>query len=596
MAVAVAGMFSACSSDYLDLKPVTDVTDADVTATTQGAALAINGIARSMQTQWNGLQGGLNQNANGENMINTMYGEGLGPDNMCGLSLRMWGPEITCGGAPWGKDNYVLNYLPWKYGYTLIQQANQVLAGIDNAEGSEAERKFIKAQALCFRAHGYTRIVQVYAPRWEDSNNGDFYCAVKRLDGGTGAAPLWKMSEVLDQIYADLNEAIQLFEEAGMQRSQRWHPDVNVANGLLARAALIKHDWATAKEAAAKAREGYQVMSNDTYFAGFVQDDPTSVIWTQSMDPGDIYYFSFGAHFAVNGAYVQSFGLGAGAISLDLYNQLDENDVRRKMYLTPDKTDVVPRNPGKITEADWWNPDLVVTFYSGMDLSKGPYNKKNAVNGKYGLYNVALFYCQYYGENILNGDYDSFNNEGYLNYYSLDKSGAGIVLGTGVVGKLVTTPFGAQMKFWSEAPYGVSSYPFMRAAEMALIEAEAAYELGDAATAIACLNEVNGKRIENYTCDKSGEALRDEIRVARRIELWGEGFNWFDFKRWNLDIVRRAWVANDVTSGNWQPDFAHNTPAKCNHGWRMMVPNQEITQNPGVDRTLLVPNDDPNLW
>lgn len=596
-AVAAAAMFTACSSDYLDLQPVTDVTDADVTATTKGAALAINGISNAMQGQWGGLQGGLSGSANGENVINSMYGEAMGPDNMNGFTLALWSPEIVCGGAAWGQENYVMNYIPWKYAYTIIQEANAIIKGIDDAEGTEAERQFIKAQALTFRAHGYTRLMQFYAPRWEDSNNGDFYCAVKRLDGGTGDAPLWKMSEVLDQIYTDLNEAIKLYGESGKTRDQRWHPDVNVAYGILARAAMIKHDWATAKDAAANARKGYRVMDNDTYFKGFVQDAPNSIIWTQSTDPADIYYFSFGAHFGVNGAYVQNWGYGAGAISMDLYRQLDPNDVRRQMFLTPDKSSVIPSNlnPGKITEEDWWNSDLVVNFAAGMDLSKGPHARKDAINGKWGLYNVALRYCEYYGENIFTGNFEDMNNEGFLDYYAVAATGD-VAIGPGVYAKLVTIPFGAQYKFWGEVPYGTSSYPFMRAAEMCLTEAEAAYELGDEATAKACLMEINGKRIPGYTCDKSGTDLRDEIRLCRRIELWGEGFNWMDFKRWNLDIVRTPWVAGETTSGNWMINWAHNTPAKCNHGWRMLVPRNEINYNKGVDRTLLIPNDDVNLW
>lgn len=601
-AIAAVGLLASCSSDYLDVKPVTDVTNADVTATTEAAALAINGISYAMQTQWGGLQGGLSGSASGETMINQMYAEAMGNDNMAGIPLAMWNAEIVCGGAAWTKENYVMNYLPWKYCYTLIQQANTILAGIDNAEGSDAQRKFIKAQALTFRAHGYTKLMQYYCPRWEDSNNGDFYCAVKRLDGSTGDAPLWKASEVFDQIYNDLNTAVALYGEAGLARSQKWHPDVNVAYGILARAAIIKHDWQTAKDAAHNARQGYPVMDNDTYFKGFV-DDNSSIIWTQATDPSSIYYFSFGAHYGVNGSYVKSWGYGAGAISLDLYNQLDPNDLRRQMYLTPDKVPVLVAanrgwNPGKIEDADWWNPDLVVSFPAGMDLSKGPYARNKAINGKWGLYNVALRYCKYYGENIFTGDFSAMSNEGFMAYYvQYDNGSTGnMTIGSGLSASLSTIPFGAQFKFWSNPPYGTSAYPFMRAAEMALIEAEAAYYLGDEPTAISCLMEIQGKRIPGYTCEKSGEALRDEIRLARRIELWGEGFNFTDFKRWNLDIVRRAWVANDPTSGNWMVDYGHNTPAACNHGWRMMIPLAEINYNRGIDRSLIVVNDDPNIW
>ena len=43
-------------------------------------------------------------------------------------------------------------------------------------------------------------------------------------------------------------------------------------------------------------------------------------------------------------------------------------------------------------------------------------------------------------------------------------------------------------------------------------------------------------------------------------------------------------------------DYAHNTPANCNHGWRMLVPRGEINFNKGIDRNLLTPNDDVNIW
>lgn len=604
--LAVAGMAAGCSDSYLDLAPETTITQKDVTKTTTAAALAINGLANAMQTQWGGLQGGMQGSASGEGFINMFYGETMGQDELSGIPMAMWGtPEIILGGTAWQQENYVMNYLPWKYCYTLIQEANLIINGIDEAEGEEADRQFIKAQALTFRAHGYTKLLQFYAPRWEDSNNGNFYCVVERLDGGTGDAPLWTMNQTLDQIYKDLNEAIGLYQASKGTRDQKWHPNINVAYGILSRAALLKHDWTTAREAAANARKasdgeaGFEVMSNDTYFAGFLEDN-ASLIWTQATEPSDIYYFSFGAHWGVNGAYTQNWGFGAGAINLDLYNELEETDVRRQMYLTPDKSETIQAinrgwNPGKTTSEDWWNEALVNHFDAGMDVSKGPTQRKEAVDGKWGLYQVAIYYSKYYGENIFTGNYSAMNNEGYWAYYTTGSSGK-VLLAKGIYGNLVTTPVGAHYKFWGQVPYGTSAYPFMRAAEMVLNEAEAAYELGDEAGAKNLLKEIQGKRIPGYTCTKSGAALRDEIRRERRIELWGEGFNFFDFKRWNIPIVRRAWVAGDPTSGNWPVELGYNTPANCNRGWSMLIPRAELQYNEGIDRNLIEPNKNPNIY
>lgn len=94
-------------------------------------------------------------------------------------------------------------------------------------------------------------------------------------------------------------------------------------------------------------------------------------------------------------------------------------------------------------------------------------------------------------------------------------------------------------------------------------------------------------RIPGYSFSATDSSLLDEIRLCRRIELWGEGSNWSDFKRWNLPIERRAWVAGDVNSGNWQAEFAIDTPVDANGGWRMLIPRSEIEYNKAIDQSLL---------
>ena len=79
---------------------------------------------------------------------------------------------------------------------------------------------------------------------------------------------------------------------------------------------------------------------------------------------------------------------------------------------------------------------------------------------------------------------------------------------------------------------------------MVLVEAEANYFLNDETAARAALVELNATSGRNpeYTCDKSGEALWNEIMDYRELELWGEGFAWSDYKRWNRDIVRHSFA------------------------------------------------------
>lgn len=80
--------------------------------------------------------------------------------------------------------------------------------------------------------------------------------------------------------------------------------------------------------------------------------------------------------------------------------------------------------------------------------------------------------------------------------------------------------------------------PYMRAAEMFLIEAEAKARLGEA-DASSILFEFEEARDPEYVLStNTGQALVDEILLQRRIELWGEGFRFFDLKRTNSNLDR----------------------------------------------------------
>ncbi len=598
--LAATGAFSSCSDNYLDLKPETTVTNGQVTASVDAAELAMRGICMAMWSQYQQIQGeGTTNymNFNGEAYINHRYGDGLGPDMHGGAIMYNFTPELLCGGTLWDDDGYIINAIPWKYAYNLIQQANTILDGIDHAEGDEKERDFIKAQVLTLRAHAYVKLVQFYAPRWEDSRNGEVYCMVKRVNGSTDAAPLMTLNEAYQIIYGDLDNAINLYKSSGLKREFKWMPDLNVAYGIYARAAMIKHDYAIAQEMAHNASDGYVVMDNDTFLSGFYVDN-NDFMWTSSSDQTDLYYWSeYNWGQAANGGYTKNWSL-VDAIDIDLYNQLDPKDIRRQCYLTPDKVDVLNAenkklyNPGDIVAADWWNSDLVVES-KNCALNYGAYAKdKKDPKKKWGLYNVALFYSKYYGENIFKGDYESikiFDTESKLTqygYYMLGSKGD-LRLDKTNYASLNEIVFGAQYKFWSEPNYGGGSYPFMRASEMKLVEAEAAYYNDDKTTALNLLKEINGKRIPGYAFNQTDSKLLDEIRLCRRIELWGEGHNWFDFKRWNLPIVRRAWKPNDPTSGNWQAEFGQNTPVNVNRGWSVKIPRTEWRYNNAIDRNLL---------
>lgn len=85
----------------------------------------------------------------------------------------------------------------------------------------------------------------------------------------------------------------------------------------------------------------------------------------------------------------------------------------------------------------------------------------------------------------------------------------------------------------------VADMPYMRVAEMYLIEAEGYARAGDNAKAQDVLYTLAVNRDPSYVkSTKVGQSLIDEVMTQRRVELWGEGFRWLDLKRLNLPLDR----------------------------------------------------------
>ena len=108
------------------------------------------------------------------------------------------------------------------------------------------------------------------------------------------------------------------------------------------------------------------------------------------------------------------------------------------------------------------------------------------------------------------------------------------------------------------------------------MEAEALARTGNAEGARQVLFELAKNRDPNYVLStNSGEALIQEILTQRRIELWGEGFRFYDLKRLNIPLDRNG--ANHLASLAVQ----FNVPAG-DIKWQFLIPQGEIDRTLGV--------------
>ncbi|MHA8107854.1 RagB/SusD family nutrient uptake outer membrane protein [Aquirufa sp. A-Brett2-W8] len=148
----------------------------------------------------------------------------------------------------------------------------------------------------------------------------------------------------------------------------------------------------------------------------------------------------------------------------------------------------------------------------------------------------------------------------------------------------IVPPGGVRPKFLNQkfrlpgvpSTSAMGDVPYMRAAEMYLIEAEAKARLNDAAGASQVLFDLVKTRDASYVkSTNTGVSLINEILVQRRVELWGEGHRFLDLKRTNAALNRNG--TNAIASVALLFDVA---PGDVR--WEFLIPRREINANPAI--------------
>lgn len=132
----------------------------------------------------------------------------------------------------------------------------------------------------------------------------------------------------------------------------------------------------------------------------------------------------------------------------------------------------------------------------------------------------------------------------------------------------------------------IASLPLMRVEEMYFDYFEAIAHTQGVATAAAALQQfVNTYRYTDgsYTCKaKDMDSFIEALMVQRRIELWGEGLVFFDYKRLNQPVQRH------YTGSNYEANYQLNSYKGYVAPWmNYMIPEDEKDRNPAV---IIAPN------
>ena len=192
------------------------------------------------------------------------------------------------------------------------------------------------------------------------------------------------------------------------------------------------------------------------------------------------------------------------------------------------------------------------------------------------------------------GHFDNTNDSGYAGglgvYKNIDKILYESISNTDYRKKAFVAPAGnptypalpayANTKF-RDPTIDSGDYIYMRSASLYYIEAEALARSGNEGTAKQVLYDITITRDPSYVLStKTGAALINEIILQKRIELWGEGYAWFDMKRLGVALTRDYPGTNHPAFGKF------NIPAGDNK-FIFQVPQAEIDANPLIVQSPL---------
>lgn len=412
-------------------------------------------------------------------------------------------------------DKSDITYFLWNQQYKNISQANAIISATESSYKDNSAAAAARGKALAMRAFCYLNLAQMYQFTYKGHEDALCVPIVKETTTAEQASdnPRATVKDVYDFIMDDLNNAVTLLN--GASRSGKADIDQQVAYGLRARTELVMQNWKAAADDAAKAAEGYTPLSReDAAQPGFNDISASNWIWGMDVNEtsdivqtGILNFPSMMSSFTGNG-YSPSYAYRA--INSKLWNEIPSTDVRKGWWLDSKFNSPIV------------NPDYLIN--TGKQVYVFSSTSKDD-DHLFALWKVP-----------------------YLN-----------------------VKFGAyQNKYGNET--NACDVPLMRVEEMILIQAEATAMSGDVAGGKKILEDfVRTYRDPDYTCNATtAEGVQDAVWFQRRVELWGEGFSYFDIMRLKKPIDRRG--------ANYEASVTYDIPAESKI-MLWIIPEDEVNNN-----------------
>lgn len=345
LAFLVAGtILTGCSKDFLDQQPTNAIPEQELYKTTGDIETVLNGTwAYMMDTYFT--------------FANPGYSAILRASDAMGSDVAILTSKY---GYP---ASYQFTDLPdrtvrrpeyfWRLLYKVIDNCNNVIAKVDQVTGDEAEKGYLKGQALTLRAHCYLTLANFWQFNYRKDPNAKVVPVYTEPSTSTTQGKAKSTAtELYTLITTDLEAAVKLLQGYSRASASKHKINANVANGLLARAYLNMGNWQLAAEKAAAAAQSYSLMSGADYAKGFNDVQNVEWIWGHPQIPSQsVASYSF--HFldvSSPASYYYSF------MADPYFKELFEaNDVRSNLF----EWDTLPGREGLLRYKKFiFRPDM----------------------------------------------------------------------------------------------------------------------------------------------------------------------------------------------------------------------------------------------
>jgi len=529
----------SCDEEYLEARPTNAISSADALATEANMALIINGMHRTGYAQSQTVLPG------GTAVASTVrageqYWVPMG-DNLAGGLIH----SASANNLGWRSEAQWISHtdeftntvdILWYHRYNTILNANSIINTVAEGNLPMTERlRTIVGQAYAYRAYAYLSLVQHYAKGYLIGNpsSDPGVPILFSSDAPFESGPRESVQAVYDQIFSDLDAAIENFEEGSPRPTgSAFHKaDLNadVAWGLRARAALATGRWEEAADAAVKAREDYPLMGEDDWKSGFNSTLLPEVIWGYNVITTETTFFRSYFYLAsntFNGSQVRN---NPKIADRRLIDATPDTDYRKDMFLT-----------------------------------EAPNTNLSAANGMGGFANNT--------------------NPLYTTQEEFDDARSALESQWGWTSRHNAHPY-MHVKLRQAVPGGIEpdDIILMRSSEMYLIESEAKLMMNDLSGAQEALRPLGEERDSDYDVTEfdTQEEFFEHIKFQRGLELWGEGFLFQDKIRWDDPIDHAANGGSGASQVIYQDAYQVARPSE-EPRWIFKIPQREIDFNPNI--------------